>query len=734
MIAKIYPHLTPQPDLNGELRGVRYFDIRKLTELECFRLMDVDEADARIMCDSPFLSKSARYKLAGNSIVVNCLYLIFEQIYCPEVDPTKQPSLFADEEPTWRVPLPDTIRLVTLCSGYDSQALAMRRFCNNHRGVSFDLSAWSEFDPESKRPLNEQPAVIAHNLLFPQWADRNLGDMTAINWGEWRKEHPEEIDILTYSTPCFVAGTLITTDRGLTAIEDISIIQHAHTHTGKWQEIITPMRRHYRGKMVSIRAMMMDKTVCTANHPFYVRKMTRVGHAWKRTFLAPEWVHAEDLDKTCYLGMPVNGNSTLPKWDGVSLHQWGHDRESNTLSPMFEKEEFWYVMGRYIGDGWRRDDANHKAIIIACSSRNESALLRMLNAIGFRYTKTAERTCTRYTIYGKELCEFVKRYGYRAHGKRIDAETLNLPDYLLRAFMNGYIDSDGCSTKEGFRITTVSRELAYGIVQAVAKAYHRPSRMTYSQRPKTSVIEGRLVHQRDTYSVTWKMYKGKQDKAFYEDGVIWYPIREITTYEGECEVYNMEVEEDHSYIANNAIVHNCQSISQAGKREGIKKGSGTRSAVLWSTEDAIRALRPKFLLQENVRALCNKVNMPDFEEWQKVCNDCGYDNYWTIMNAKNYGIPQNRERVFMLSVRRDLNLPAYTFPRPFPLEGEVADVLEQDADESYYLNPTNVIKFLQANQEESDKGIIYLQTDHKYTDEELAEIRSNAVRHAGEAD
>ncbi len=738
MIAKIFPHLTPQPDLDGELRGVRYFDIRKLTELECFRLMDVDEADARIMCESPLLSKSARYKLAGNSIVVNCLYLIFRNIWHKEPDPDKQPSLFGDLEPEWNVPLPDTIRLVTLCSGYDSQALAMRRLVTELQGegiaADFDLAAWAEYDPESKKPIDQQPAVIAHNLLFPQWKERNLGDMTKIDWQAWRKEHPEEIDVLTYSTPCFVAGTLISTDQGLVPIEEITANHRAHTHTGAWKNVVTPMKRTYKGKMIHLRTMMADSIRCTANHPFYARKKTRSGHEWKRTFLAPEWVHAEDLNKEYYLGMPINDKADMPRWNGVMLNRWGHDCECNKVSHMLGNKDFWYLIGRYVGDGWRRDDYAHKAVIICCSQRNEDSLCIALNSLGLRYTKTKERTCLKCTIYSKELSEFVKRYGYRAHGKRIDQETIDLPKHLLSSFVCGLIDSDGCKTQEGYRLTTVSRELAYGLVQCIAKVFGMPARITYSERPNLTEIEGRLVHQRDTYSVAWKTYKSKQDKAFVEDEFVWYPIREITAYDDECEVYNLEVEEDHSYIANNAIVHNCQSISQAGKREGIAKGSGTRSAVLWYTEEAIRTLRPKFLLQENVRALCNKVNLPDFEAWQRVCEDCGYNNYWTVMNAKNYGIPQNRDRVFMLSVRKDLELPPYEFPKPFPLESEVADVLEQDADMSYYLNPQNVIKFLQANDDEKGKGIIYQYTDHKYTDEELAAIRSNALRNERTAD
>lgn len=75
------------------------------------------------------------------------------------------------------------LRVVTLCSGYDSQCLALNKLKEIFPKFDYELVAWSEFDPESKAPLEKQPAVIAHNALFPQWKDRNLGDMTKINWG-----------------------------------------------------------------------------------------------------------------------------------------------------------------------------------------------------------------------------------------------------------------------------------------------------------------------------------------------------------------------------------------------------------------------------------------------------------------------------------------------------------------------------------------------------------------------
>ena len=335
MIAKFVKGQEPQ-----------FFDIRKLTPVECFRLMGVpDSYIARMTNEDSPLSRSACYKLAGNSIVCDVLFYIYKNIWMYDHSDIQSFGLFEDRE-EWNVPLPKNINVVTLCSGYDSQMIAMdmfHTFCKK-QGLDFtyDLKAWSEFDPESKKPLDEQPAVKAHNVLFPQWEDRNVGDMTKADWSFLADA---DIDLLTYSTPC-------------------------------------------------------------------------------------------------------------------------------------------------------------------------------------------------------------------------------------------------------------------------------------------------------------------------------------------------------------------QSISIAGKRAGIKKGSGTRSAVLWSTEKAIDVMRPKFLLQENVAALVDKTNFPDFVEWYHTVEKYGYKNYYAVLNAKNYGVPQNRARVYMVSVRKDVCGGAYHIPKPFKLQKHIADILQSEVSDNFFLKPESVINFLLHNQKE----------------------------------
>ncbi len=485
MIAKIYP--DGHPDLQGKKNPnhpVRYFDIRKLTPVECYLLMGVpppqikrlmatekraytafvgvdkelevfglepsatmrevtdayedsvrqltpqtdadceqeeegleqtppseleDEDTIALMLqnykqaydairnakteqrygDVQIISNSSHYKLAGNSIVCDVLMYIYEEFLYPTGRRLSGEITDMFAQPQFRWPRDwkkDPLRVVTLCSGYDSQCIAFEMLKQRYPDFDFELKAWAEFDPESKRPLAEQPAVVAHNLLFPQWADRNRGDMTKCSWDDLKDA---EIDFLTYSTPC-------------------------------------------------------------------------------------------------------------------------------------------------------------------------------------------------------------------------------------------------------------------------------------------------------------------------------------------------------------------QSISQAGKREGIKKDSGTRSAVLWFTEHAVEVMRPKVLLQENVRALSNKVNMADFREWCQLLEKHGYVNFlapsfpvsWAkekrekktvpgILNAKHYGVAQNRERVYMISVRADvLGDTQYEFPRPFELKTCIADILEENVSEKFFLKPDSVIKFLSKNEADQQAQIFYEVTDHKLSDEEIQLVRN----------
>lgn len=141
----------------------------------------------------------------------------------------------------------------------------------------------------------------------------------------------------------------------------------------------------------------------------------------------------------------------------------------------------------------------------------------------------------------------------------------------------------------------------------------------------------------------------------------------------------------------------CTDISSAGQQRGLKEGSGTRSSLLWECKKAIEAKKPKYLLMENVKALTQKKFLPYLLEWERYLGSLGYTNFTRVLNAKDYGVPQNRERVFMVSILGD---GWYEFPDPFALDKRLKDVLEKDVDESYYLSDLGIKRLAKNNNKE----------------------------------
>lgn len=143
----------------------------------------------------------------------------------------------------------------------------------------------------------------------------------------------------------------------------------------------------------------------------------------------------------------------------------------------------------------------------------------------------------------------------------------------------------------------------------------------------------------------------------------------------------------------------CQSISQAGLQHGFTEGSGTRSSIIWNVRDAVVEKRPKYLCLENVKAMVSGKFVGMFNMWQRELERLGYVNYAAVLNAKDFGIPQNRERVFLTSIRIDDDYPRFYFPEPFPLEKRLKDVLEENVDEKYYLSDDMISRFSSGNEE-----------------------------------
>lgn len=145
----------------------------------------------------------------------------------------------------------------------------------------------------------------------------------------------------------------------------------------------------------------------------------------------------------------------------------------------------------------------------------------------------------------------------------------------------------------------------------------------------------------------------------------------------------------------------CTDISSAGQQKGLEEGSGTRSGLLWECKKAIELKRPKYLLMENVKALAQKKFLPYLHKWHLFLTQMGYTNFTQILNSKNFGVPQNRERIFMISILGDA---WFDFPKPFLSDRKLKHLLEQNINDSYYLSQRSLSSFIRKVQKEKGNG------------------------------
>ena len=152
----------------------------------------------------------------------------------------------------------------------------------------------------------------------------------------------------------------------------------------------------------------------------------------------------------------------------------------------------------------------------------------------------------------------------------------------------------------------------------------------------------------------------------------------------------------------------CTDLSLAGKEAGADKGSGTRSSLMWNSVEIFKHCKPKIILWENVKNLLSKKHKHNFDAYIEDLNNLGYTSYYKVLNAKDFGIPQNRERVFTISIRNDIN-KEFKFPEPFDNGIRLKDLLEKEVDEKYYINTEKANKLIEefkANNKNNEQKIL----------------------------
>lgn len=455
--------------------------------------------------------------------------------------------------------------------------------------------------------------------------------------GEWyandiRRVYAGDIpkaDCWCFGFPCFAKGTYILTEKGYIPIEDISVGDKVLTHKGRWRKVTATMHRD-GARLWDVNGFGILPTRTTAEHPYYV---TKPDHPM-------EFKKVEQLDDSWYSTM------VLP------------DAESDGYS-----KEMWWIIGRYLADGWRverKDRPSGGRIVFAISDDKRAEFEQRLREAKLHGTYTKERTCGKYHVCNNQLYEYLEKFGKYAHGKRIPREALCLPREKAKYFFDGYMSGDGRSDRE--EATSTSAAIILGMCIIAQRLGKSVPAVYYTRRDEKCVIQGRECRQRDTY--TFRI-SSKSVKGHYRARYVCRELYQPTESDDFGTVYNICVEEDNSYVANGAIVHNCQDISVAGKQAGFQ---GNRSSLFFRVMYLVGQLKeedkPTYLFIENVKNLLSVNRGWDFARLLIEMEQCGYDAEWQVLNSKDFGVPQNRERCFIIG-----HLRGRSSAEVFPIKG-----------------------------------------------------------------
>ena len=210
------------------------------------------------------------------------------------------------------------------------------------------------------------------HLVYSVELDRQHENIDS--YGDINVITPEEIiermgglpDVIWASPPCFTEETLVLTDCGYKKIKDISIGDKVITHTNTYNKVLN-IGRKLTNKINKIKISTSEEINATDDHPFYARTKCRVWNndkrGWDRKYGEPEWIKAKDLDKNKHMvGFAINTESKIPVWKGVNKTVKNqinsHIYNENKISNYFENGDIWWLIGRYIGDGWTRHKEN----------------------------------------------------------------------------------------------------------------------------------------------------------------------------------------------------------------------------------------------------------------------------------------------------------------------------------------------------------------------------------------
>lgn len=536
-----------------------------------------------------------------------------------------------------------TITFGSVCSGIEAASVAWHP-------LGWRAAWLAEIEPFPS-------AVLAHH--YPDVP--NLGDMTRL---------PERIrsgevaapDVFCGGTPCFTAGHMVLTASGYRDIEYLAPGDEVMTHKGRMRKILRVGSKVAKvGRLSAVG--LPDGIVCTEEHPFlssYWRNQnTKRNNVYAKveTCSEPEWVAAKDLPGR--------------QWCALSQVEQTACKPDSRL---FDERTAMYVAGMYLGDGWLRcwEGRKKRAVMLGLNEAKYQKLLAVIGQAGHSISRerTVIKVCFGDTAFANWLDA---NFGRHSHLKTLPAWVMGHPH--RDALLQGYMDTDGCVDGSKVTINSTSKSLAHGVCDLLNIQGWSAS-IAKVETAETCVIEGRTVNQRDYFQVRAN-HLSISRKSRVRHG---YLMRTVQAWEpaGEEMVFNIEVEEDNSFILAGAIVHNCQAFSVAGLRKSLDDARGNLSLTFCDIANeidsarSIRGLLPSIVFWENVPGALNTADnffgcflaglagedeplVAPGGKWSNAGYVLGPKRAvaWRVLDAQYFGIPQRRRRVFVVASARN---------------------------------------------------------------------------------
>lgn len=326
---------------------------------------------------------------------------------------------------------------------------------------------------------------------------------------------------------CFRAGTMVLTPDGNKCIEDITEGDAVITSDGTIHQV-TATLKHVSKDAASIRATGMFKTYTTVDHPYWVKQ--RIGN---HSYTDPHWVSVKDIKPGDKIALQA--------------HQFGTTHVGNGFA---------YIVGRYIGDGWH-STTGYKL----CSSYDEWEELRdVLDTAGIKYSTSDYRTVKQFNIFksNEALIRILGEIGGNAFHKNIPKSAFQWNRTGIEHMLRGLFDADGTKDNRRVRFNTVSPVLANDVLILLRGLGIAPT-CDITRRAGKSTIEGRIVTIRDRYNIAYSTGSSGSNLCVFDTTAHtwWTTVRNVDSNCEPYEVYNLTVGNNHTFVANGAIVHNC---------------------------------------------------------------------------------------------------------------------------------------------------------------------------------